>query len=65
MLFLPELTSFCNTTIIGGQPYEPSAADLVWLEQHKMQATVHSNLSAPILKQQYKSHHKEDSCIAM
>ena len=53
-----------NLTIVEGQIYQPSAEDLVWLEQQR-QATVRSNLSAPILKQQYKSHHQEDTSIAM
>ncbi|MBW4641222.1 MAG: hypothetical protein KME05_24005 [Gloeocapsa sp. UFS-A4-WI-NPMV-4B04] len=39
-----------ETLIIGGQPYEPSAEDLMWLEQQR-QAAIHvSSLSAPILK---------------
>ncbi|MBW4638568.1 MAG: hypothetical protein KME05_10085 [Gloeocapsa sp. UFS-A4-WI-NPMV-4B04] len=50
--------------IIGGQPYEPSAEDLVWLEQQR-QAAIHvSSLSAPILKQQHKADSQEDTTIA-
>jgi hypothetical protein len=44
--------------------YEPSAEDLVWLEQQR-QAAIHvSSLSAPILKQQHKAESQEDTTIA-
>lgn len=50
-------------TVVDGQPYQPSAEDLVWLEQQR-QATVHSNLSAPTLKQQSPNQMEEDTTIA-
>jgi hypothetical protein len=53
-----------NLIIIDGQPYEPSAEDLVWLEQQR-QAAIHvSSLSAPILKQQHKAESQEDTTIS-
>jgi hypothetical protein len=52
-----------NLTIVDGQLYQPSAEDLMWLEQHQQQAAIQSNLSAPI-KQQHKSQHQEDTTIA-
>lgn len=50
-------------TVLDGQLYQPSAKDLVWLEQQR-QAKVHSNLSAPILKQQSPSPSQVDTIIA-
>lgn len=51
-------------TVVDGQPYEPSAADLVWLEQQQRQAAIQSNLPAPILKQQPKAQSQLDTTIA-
>lgn len=51
-------------TVVDGQPYEPSAEDLMWLDQQR-QAAIHvSSLSAPILKQQHKAKYQEDTTIA-
>jgi len=50
-------------TLVNGQLYQPSAEDLVWLEQQR-QATVHSNLPAPILKQQPPSPKQVDTTVA-
>ncbi len=40
-------------TVVDGQIYQPSAEDLVWLEQQR-QATVHSNLPAKMPAQQQR-----------
>ena len=53
-----------NLTIVAGQLYQPSAEDLVWLEQQRQVAIHVSSLSAPILKQQPPTQIEEDTTIA-
>jgi len=50
--------------VVDGQIYQPSAEDLVWLEQQQRQATIHPRLPAPILKQQPPSASQADITIA-
>ncbi len=54
-----------NLTIVDGYLYQPSAQDLLWLEQNQRQATAHiSKFPAPILRQQQSAEIQADTTIA-
>jgi hypothetical protein len=50
--------------LVDGQPYQPSAEDLAWLEQQQRRATIHPRLPAPVLKQQPPAQMEGDTTIA-